>query len=907
MILALLAILVPGPPGLAIPPRLAANSDPVGSFGGAGSAAPLFWTGGGQRINNTSFESGLQPWAQTKINAAVGSSAAVSSTGFGDNKSAIITVLSGNFTPDSKVSLLNDLSGEQVGFGGALRLRATVFVSSMTGNTSADRVEVSTTLTTSHGDLRTIHYLFAAGTSHDLHIRYTDSNNNSRWDIGESVVFNAHLTGTYDASDTTLSGSVPSIGAQLNNDPKLDYVDQNSNGLWNVGEPIVYDVNNDSFYEFGEPSVYGGKSQTVTDIYIDVPAFGTTGQWIVLDTNVAADALAFSSVDYAGLNSVRSIQLVVSTKTFGIQNRDPHLKFYDSNSDMAWEPSEQVIYDANLNGVYDSGEPVLCACSAPGIGAPLSVDPKIKFVDPDNNGVWDSGETIVYDTNYNGVYDLEPMIYGPPPRGGTLLMRGLQRTTIASFDQVELYSATGNYDWVRNGSFDTGTLAGWGQNSTFTTSTAASLSPPYSAEGNVTGSAMEMAQSIDSRPRIESWTRFKASVEVRNMTGDLPADSVDIWLGLIDSRGKAVSVYYYFKTGDGSIPFNTTDTIYHKAPEFGKLTEWLSIDAGLLNETVAFNLLGYSSPYRLEVIVVEGVARATSSTTTAFFDDISVYQPWKPGSSPSQIYATKGSNSTYTYTGANIPYGSFYVDIPGAQTILNVTSPEGAPLQPGEYATQPAQGLLRITVPSSTMFKHAPLGIWRVTATSTNALSTLYVEDSTAKIMKAIFNLSAQVNFVSRTNDPLGIPQAGASVNLTLIQTSSATVVGAWSGKSDAQGWYNITGMTLPSRQGDYLLQATVQAAYVGVRIYSLILTSPRGPEPGPQFSPVLLALIGGASAVAILAILTVFRRRRRGESPTKTTLSSEYGDSSRTLTYGELVVKNLLQQCHNTIPFQTS
>ena len=690
----------------------------------------------------------------------------------------MLAVLSGNFTPDSEVSLVTYLSQQQIGFEGALRLRTAVQVTALTGNTTGDTVEETITLTTSTGGTKYVHYLFAE------------------------------------------ASTIP--------------------------------------------------TNSTMDAYYKVPGFGTMGQWIVLDRNLSGDASAALPSDYASLDSVSIIQLVVSARTFGIQNRDPHLKFVDLSNNGAWDTGDPVIYDANLNGVYDNGEPVLYG-STPIIGAPLTVDPKIKFVDPDNNGVWDSGETIVYDTNNKGIYDLrDPVIYGSFPRQGTPLMRELQRATTASFDQVELFSATGNYDWVRNGNFDTGTLAGWGENTTFTTSTAVSRSPPYSAKATVTSGAMEMAQSIDARPTVESSTKFKASVEVDNLTGNSPVDAVDIWLGLVDDRGTPVAVYYYFKTGNGTIPSNTTDTINHRAPGFGKLGTWLSVDASLLNETVAFDLLGYSLPYRLEVIVVEGAARSPS-TTTAFFDDISVYQPYKPGSAPLRVYAIDGLNSTYTYAAADIPYGSFYIDIPGAQSMLNITSPEGVALQPEEYATQPESGLLRITVPASTVLKHVPLSTWRVYATSTNALSTLYVQDSTLTIAKTNFNTSALVNLVSRTRDPAGIPQAGASVNLTLFETTNATVVATWSGKADPQGWYNITGITLPSKPGNYTLQATAQSAYVGVRTYVVMVTSPPIPQQGNPLSEALLGLVGGASAALISPVLIAFwkRRRHRSRGPT--------------------------------------
>ena len=88
------------------------------------------------------------------------------------------------------------------------------------------------------------------------------------------------------------------------------------------------------------------------------------------------------------------------------------------NSACVWfycaAPAELVVNDTNGSNIYSTGDLVLNSVngSKPAPNAPLSTDPKIRFVDTDGNGVWDSGETVVYDTNGNSSYaSNDPIIY----------------------------------------------------------------------------------------------------------------------------------------------------------------------------------------------------------------------------------------------------------------------------------------------------------------------------------------------------------------------------------------------------------------------------------------------------------------------------------------------------------------
>ncbi len=705
-------------------------NDPFGSFQAPGPSAPLYWTGDGQRLNNTSFETGnLQPWIELGTNNATGSGANIAAVGYAATHSAKLTVFSGNFTPTSSVSLLNDLSGLQTGFGPGTRLRAAAYVVGLNGNSSADRVEVSITLTTSTGDRLMMRYVFGDGASLPV------------------------------------------------------------NGTANA--------------------------------YFKIQGVNTLGQWITLDRNIPADSQTVFPSLYNSINSVVDVRLTVDAQTLSSQNRDPHIKYVDANNDGVWEAGEALVYDSNLDSVANSGDAVLTGTAT--LGAALKMDPNIKFADANNNGIWDSGEPIVYDLYNNGMYNSgDPVIYGMTPTIGTLLETPIQRMTSSYFDQIELYTASGNYDWVRNGGFDTGTLTGWAANSTaFSATTSTYYTPTYSATGTITNGAAETAQSIDGRPQIGTLTRFKAATDITTLIGTTNSDRIDIWLGLVDKNANPVSIYYYFKTGDGTIPSNTTDTEYHKVAMFGTTNRWIPINASLLGETTFFNNLGYEPPYNVEVLVIEEVAVGLPATTTAYFDSFSILDPYKPGTAPSYNYAKAGYNSTYTYTTPSIPNVEFYLDVPPGQSVLNVTSPENTVLATTDYTAVPAAGQLKVDIPASTTFKHTPLGSWRLFTTSANSLTSLYAADAITGAAKPNYETGASVNLFSKSADPIGNPLIGAQVNITLW-TIGGVLVQTWTGTANSQGWFNVTNAALPLTPGIYRLQATVQSSYVGLSTYPI-------------------------------------------------------------------------------------
>src|SRR5437879_13001447 len=80
--------------------------------------------------------------------------------------------------------------------------------------------------------------------SSDPRIKFVDSNNNGRWDRGETIVYDTNNNNVYDSGEPIIAGSTPTVGQALKTDPLIKYVDANGNNVWNAGETVVYDTTN---------------------------------------------------------------------------------------------------------------------------------------------------------------------------------------------------------------------------------------------------------------------------------------------------------------------------------------------------------------------------------------------------------------------------------------------------------------------------------------------------------------------------------------------------------------------------------------------------------------------------------------------------------------------------------------
>src|SRR5207253_3068330 len=148
------------------------------------------------------------------------------------------------------------------------------------------------------------------------------------------------------------------------------FVDTNGNGHWDSGETVVYDTNRTGSYSAGDPVLYGST-----------PSAGT------------------------------------------VLRADSKILFVDSNRNGLWDSGEAVVYDSNGNGVFDSGEPVIAGPAPPNDGsATLTIDHHFHFVDISLGGHWIQGDTVIYDADSDHVYVTGDLIItGTPPPTGTLL------------------------------------------------------------------------------------------------------------------------------------------------------------------------------------------------------------------------------------------------------------------------------------------------------------------------------------------------------------------------------------------------------------------------------------------------------------------------------------------------------
>ena len=723
-----------------------------------------------QRINDSSFETGTQSWTEIAYNN-YSSSVSIVPTGYNDNSAAQLTINSGNLTVDSYLTLVQDFSKNPVEFGNSLRFRAAIQELALQGFSATDRIEVSLTLTTSIGSLARIHYVLTH--------------------------FPALLT------------------------------------------------------------------NTTGDAYITIGPLGPL-QWILLDRNLANDVVNVFPGLGGSISAIKDARLWVYSTSQGIPTLDPRIKYYETGGDNYWNTTETVVFDPDADGSFNPATDWILyrGSTIPTSGQSLKSDSRIKFVDNNLNGQWDPGEPIVYDLKDEGVYDFannDPVINGTAV-AGSLLQDPVRMQTNALLDQVELYSPTGSFEMVRHGGFETGGFTGWGNTAGFAITTNPTHSGSYGSLGTAVGTTIDLAQSIDARPSIDSSARLKASVYLGGMTGGSSADKVDVWLGIVDSSPQAnpLSVYYYFKTGAGSVALNTTDTVNHAVAGFGTTSQWLSLNESLVPDTAHFNLTGYTAPYRIEAVALE-VSASPGSTTSSYFDDVSIQTSYRPDPAVSTYYAVDGINSTYTYISSQVPQGQFYLGVPSGQTLLNITSPAGTVLQRTDYSIQTLGGSLLIALPAATTQKYPSFGTWRFDTTSLNALTSLYANPAGSEAPSSAFDTSSSVTFVSQSKDPLGNPLAGS--NVTLIFYSPA--IQAINGIANGQGWYNQTGVTLPQNPGFNTLEAiTKSSSYIGLRTAQLTISS----------SFPWAAIVYGAIVAVGLVVFGLFllkRNRDRTRSPT--------------------------------------
>jgi hypothetical protein len=341
----------------------------------------------------------------------------------------------------------------------------------------------------------------------DPHLRFVDSNANNRWDPGEAVIYDKFLNGIYNSSDTVLYGTAPPTGTAMKLDALIKFVDINANGVWDTGEAIVYDTNANGIYDFAEPLIVPANPIALSPLSVDarIKFVGAGTTWnktannpVVFDTigrgfyNATVDPkIKFWDLPGTGIYQAGD-SVVYDTNNNGIFDTgdiliagpmpilgespltiEPHFHFIDAALTGRWLRGETIVFDTNLNHIYDAGEPVIVGTApanltslkepviagpTPAVGTPLKPDSRLKYVDLDKNNVWQYGEAVVYDTNLNGLYDPgEPIIVGSTPTPATLLQEPvIAGAQPASATILKTDTKLRFIDTNRNGIWDTG-------------------------------------------------------------------------------------------------------------------------------------------------------------------------------------------------------------------------------------------------------------------------------------------------------------------------------------------------------------------------------------------------------------------------------------------------------------------
>ena len=276
---------------------------------------------------------------------------------------------------------------------------------------------------------------------YDGRLKFADSNLNSIWDPGETVVYDTDTSGSgvgvYNTgryhNDTIVTGLAPGNNTALTVDPKIKFNDTNSNTLWDIGESVVYDANNNNLYDTGELVVTGTTPSVQTGITTGLGETVVASGWPVILSTLKTDSL-LKYLDYnnnkvwdpgeptfrdLNSNNVYDQGEPIGSGVAPTLKTDPKIKFSDSNVNNLWDTGEPVMYDTNGDNKYTTGRyynDTLIAGVAPANNTLVKVDAKVKYLDSSFDNVWNTGEPVVYDSNSNNFYDnAEPVIFGPAP------------------------------------------------------------------------------------------------------------------------------------------------------------------------------------------------------------------------------------------------------------------------------------------------------------------------------------------------------------------------------------------------------------------------------------------------------------------------------------------------------------
>src|SRR2546425_4831191 len=296
-----------------------------------------------------------------------------------------------------------------------------------------------------------------AALSTDPHIKFVGPG--TTWVPGNTVVYDAGLTGLFAAADPVLAFTAPAVGTALKSDANLKFVDNNGNGIWNGGlnaEAAVYDANANNLLDAGEliaacqPASCGAPSSIMTNA-------PPRGSFTAIRTGTS---VAFTSTSTAGTNAIVKYVWDFGDKTPLVFNVTSTTHDYGISGSKAgpgnYTATLRLVDAVGATGATrDSGGAVIAngQPSHKAVAQIVELGPQPKFTFTPTSPT--AGATVTFNAT-SSIYPDEAVLAGKAPIGGVVV------TSTASGDSSCLGTAglpcpLGFVDNNANGFFDPGT------------------------------------------------------------------------------------------------------------------------------------------------------------------------------------------------------------------------------------------------------------------------------------------------------------------------------------------------------------------------------------------------------------------------------------------------------------------
>jgi len=240
-------------------------------------------------------------------------------------------------------------------------------------------------------------YLFGGLAAGTYFVRVTDANG--------VLTGLTHIVGGQ--SQPSPTGPIVLGPGQVYKDADFGYYRAPGSGEAVVGDTVWYDANGDGFQQPGEPGIPGVRVVVTDSLGAVIGSAVTDGQGrYLIVVPAGADYVAGPDLSdggtaaaLAGLERTTVVPAAIPPLAAGEQYLAADFGYRDDGTVLG-RIGNLVFYDANKNGVYDSGDAPLGG---------VSVD---LIRDANGNGVWDAGEPIVATVTSGTAVDGETGNYG---------------------------------------------------------------------------------------------------------------------------------------------------------------------------------------------------------------------------------------------------------------------------------------------------------------------------------------------------------------------------------------------------------------------------------------------------------------------------------------------------------------